>query len=215
MRGRGKNPSLAAKGRRESDQAVGAGSLAGGRAWGAGAAAAGRGTSKPVSTRGVSAVPKARSGWLCHRQLVGRGRSRSRGTAISPPSLATHQRPGADKVCAGGVRCCGRWARGALRGAHALPTKPTSARAAPRRQESVNPAVFEVESGSLSSLRLPGNCQPCREMAVLFWKLALVPLQLLEMNLLFPQLQISTSSIAASAPSAAPAQRAHCSSLAH
>lgn len=54
-----------------------------------------------------------------------------------------------------------------------------------RWQESVNPAVFEVESGSLSSLRLPGNCQPCREMAVLFWKLALIPLQLLEMNLLF------------------------------
>ena len=96
----------------------------------------------------------------------------------------------------------------------ALPAKPASAPAAPRRQESVNPAVFEVESGSLSSLPLPGNCQPCREMAVLFWKLALVPLQLLEMNLLFPQLQISTSSIAASAPSAAPAQRAHCSSLA-
>lgn len=94
------------------------------------------------------------------------------------------------------------------------PAQRVSAPAVPHWQESVNPAVFEVESGSLSFLRLPGNCQPCREMAVLFWKLALLPLQLLEMNLLFPQLQISTSSIAASAPSAAPAQRAHCSSLA-
>lgn len=51
-------------------------------------------------------------------------------------------------------------------------------------------------------------------MAVLFWKLALAAVQLLEMNLLFPQLQISTSSVAASTPSAAPAQRAHCSTLA-
>lgn len=90
-----------------------------------------------------------------------------------------------------------RWAQGGRRRARAKSVSAglDAARDGcelPRRQESVNPAVFEVESASLSSLRLPGNCQPCREMAGLFWKLALVPLQLLEMNLLFfPQLQIS------------------------
>lgn len=142
---------------------------------------------------------------------------RSRGTAISPLCRPHTSILGRIKSVSAGLNAAGDGCK-VPRAPHevplALPTKRASAPAVLHRQESVNPAVFEVESSSLSPLRLPGNCQPCREMAVLFWKLALIPLPLLEMNLLFPQLQISTSSVAASTPSAAPAQRGHCSSLA-
>lgn len=144
------------------------------------------------------------------------GRGRTSTTTLSPPSPSVQQCVRWIKVRVCGAERCWRWARGA---------PPIPSRGAPHQawvptgrahcQESVNPAAFEVESSRLSSLQLPGNCQPCREIAVLFWKLALAPPTTPGNEFaFFPQLQISPSSLAASAPSAAPAQRAHCSRLA-
>lgn len=83
------------------------------------------------------------------------------------------------------------------------------------RLQNINLAAFQAESNSLPALWLQASVMSTEKWQFCFGNWHQLQYRPLEMKLgFFPQLQISTSSLPANNPSAAPSQRGHCSTLA-